>query len=87
MNRPWSQIPHAPVADPLEIALVEIDIAIALVQRGQARRVRLVGLDGSERAAALGLARAQAVGVRFALERNEASGGAVSLVIGPAIDD
>jgi hypothetical protein len=87
MNRPWSQIPPARVADPLEIALVEIDIAIALVQRGQARRVRLVGLDGSERAAALGLARAQAAGVWFALERNEASDGAVSILVGPAVDD
>lgn len=87
MNRPWSQIRPAHPTDPLEIALVEIDVAIALVQRGQARRVRLIGLDGGERAAALGLARAQAAGVEFALERSEASRDAVSLLIGPAIDD
>lgn len=87
MNRPWSQIRPARAVDPLDIALVEIDIAIALVQRGQARRVRLVGLDGGERAAALGLARAQAAGVAFAFERSAVSGDAVSLLIGPAIDD
>ena len=35
-----------PSADPLEIALAEIEVAIELVRRGQARRVRLVGLVG-----------------------------------------
>jgi hypothetical protein len=87
MNRSWSQIHAAQVADPLEIARAEIDVAIELVRRGQARRVRLCGLSAGERAAGSGLARAQAAGVRFALEREVAPGLAVSLVIGPAIDD
>jgi hypothetical protein len=86
MNSLWSPIRPASVADPLEIALFEIDVAIELVRRGQARRVHLSGLTAGERAAGEGLARAQAAGVAFGLER-DAAAGAVSLVIGPAIDD
>ena len=87
MNRVWSGIPAAFEPDPLEIALTEIEVAIELVRRGQARRVRLVGLAAAERAAGTGLARAQEVGVRFVLERSTEPGHPVSLVIGPAIDD
>jgi hypothetical protein len=86
MNRVWSGIPAASERDPLEIALDEIEVAIALVQRGQARRVRLVGLAAAEHAAGAGLALAQAAGVQFALERGTAPGLPVSLLIGPAID-
>ena len=86
MNRVWSGIPAASERDPLEIALSEIEVAIALVQRGQARRVRLVGLASAEHAAGIGLARAQEAGVEFALERGTAPGLPVSLLIGPAID-
>jgi hypothetical protein len=85
MNRAWSGIPAASERDPLEIALSEIEVAIALVQRGQARRVRLVGLAAAEHAAGIGLARAQEAGVEFALERGLAPGLPVSLLIGPAI--
>ena len=83
MNRPRSALDHAPIIDPLEIALAEIEVAIALVQRGQARRVRLCGLAASERAASQGLARAQAEGIQFGLERGDPPDHAVSLVIGP----
>ena len=86
MNRVWSGVPAASERDPLEIAIAEIEVAIALVQRGQARRVRLVGLVAAEHAAGAGLALAQAAGVQFALERGTAPGLPVSLVIGPAID-
>jgi hypothetical protein len=87
MDRVWSSLHAASGSDPLEIALAEIDVAIELVRRGQARRVRLVGLVGAERAAGPGLARAQEAGIHFALERGVAPGFAVSLVVGPAIDD
>ncbi len=87
MDRPWSQIRPAPPTDALEIALSEIGVAIELVRRRQARRVRLSGLTGIERAAGPGLAQAQAAGVRFALERGAPPGRVVSLLIGPTIDD
>jgi hypothetical protein len=86
VDRLWSTLRAPSVPDPLEIALSEIDVAIELVRRGQARRVRLVGLVAGERAAAPGLARAQAASVRFALERGVAPALAVSLLIGPAIN-
>ena len=87
MNYTWSRAAHAPAGDPLDVALAEIDVAITLVQAGQARRVHLVGLAAAERAAGQGLARAQAAGVHFALERTEPPARAASIVIGPAIDD
>ena len=86
MSHSWRQRPPASERDPLEIALGEIDVAIALVRRGQARCIRLYGLTGAERAAGLGLARAQEAGVEFALERGTEPGLPVSLVIGPTID-
>lgn len=72
--------------DPLEVALREIDIAIELVVSGGATVVQLSGLEAAERAAALGLAQAQAAGVAFALQRSGAARGAVSLRIGPRDD-
>jgi hypothetical protein len=86
MNRVWSGIPAASERDPLDIALAEIEVAIELVRRGQARRIRLVGLAAAEDAAGIGLARAQEAAVRFVLERSIEPGHAISLVIGPAID-
>ncbi len=62
--------------------LAEIDAAIALVDGGVARRVRLTGWPLIERVAATGLARAQAAGVAFAVERN-GRGGGVTVTIGP----
>ena len=86
MSHIWPQRPPASERDPVEIALGEIDVAIALVQRGQARRVRLYGLIGAERAAGVGLAHAQEAGIAFGLERGTEPGLPVSLVIGPPID-
>jgi hypothetical protein len=72
--------------DPLRVALREIDVAIELVVSGLARVVQLTGLEAGERAAALGLAQAQAAGVHFELQRSGSVEGAVSLRIGPRVD-
>ena len=72
--------------DPLDVALREIDVAIELVASGLARVVQLTGLEAAERAAALGLAQAQAAGVRFELQRSSYVAGAVNLRIGPRLD-
>jgi hypothetical protein len=61
---------------------VEISAAIELVRRGSATRVVVAGLRDVESIAAAGLAEAQAVGVRFILTRDAATG-AVSVVVGP----
>jgi hypothetical protein len=86
MDRPWSRLRPASPPDSVEIALAEIDVAIALVRRGHARRVVLAGLEAAEHAAAIGLARAQAAGMGFALERPDLSGHPFSLVVGPKVD-
>jgi hypothetical protein len=67
--------------DQLERALAEIDGAIELVARGEARTVYLTGLPRLEQAAALGAARAQRSGVLFRLEGDSAT--SLTLVIGP----
>jgi hypothetical protein len=66
-------------ADSIEHDLLEIDAAIALVARGIATRVRLVGLKRPEAAAAIGLAHAQLANVSFSLERNPDGGATVTL--------
>jgi hypothetical protein len=73
--------------DPFDVAVREIEIAIELVLSGSARVVQLSGLEAAERAAASGLAAAQAAGVGFSLQRSASAGGAVSLRIGPFLDD
>jgi hypothetical protein len=73
--------------DPYDVAVREIAIAVELVVSGLARVVQLSGLAGAERAASVGLAQAQAAGVDFALQRSGSAGGAVSLRIGPRLDD
>ncbi len=72
-------------ATPYESDLATIAGAIQLVARRRARRVTLVGLRHAERAAAEGLALAQAAGVAFALERDGASG-SVAVVIRPWLE-
>jgi len=86
VDHSWASIRRASSVDRVEIALMEIDVAIALVERGLARRIRLCGLQAIEHAAGPGLARAQAAGVAFSLERDPAPNGAVSIVIGPALE-
>ena len=64
-----------------DIALAEIEAAVALVALGVATRVRLVGIAHIEDVAAAGLARAQSSGVEFALDRS--TSGAVAVTLGP----
>jgi hypothetical protein len=68
-------------ASPIERDLAEIDTAIELVRRGVATRIRLVGLLRPDGVAAIGLAHAQAAGLRFEVDRGPAGGAA--LTIGP----
>jgi hypothetical protein len=67
--------------DSIEHDLHEIDAAIALVVRGLATRVRLVGLMMAETAAGTGLAHAQQANVGFSLDRNPDTGATVT--VGP----
>ena len=82
---PVTRLPITRAApSPIERDMAEIDAAIELVRRGLATRIRLVGLLRPEGAAAVGLARAQAAGVLFSVERPP-DGGA-SLTVGPRAD-
>ena len=63
-------------------ALTEIDVAIALVARHAARRVRLIALPFVEAVAATGLAHAQAAGMAFVVEPGERVGVA-TVTVGP----
>jgi hypothetical protein len=71
-----------PRTDPDEVALVDIDAAIELVRSGAALRVRLAGLAGAAGLASAALARAQAAGVDFAVDRH---GAAMTLTFGPRL--
>ena len=66
--------------EPLEHDLAHVDAAIELVLRGQAIRVRLAGLTDPETLASVALARAQAAGLDFVIDRG---GAASTLTIGP----
>jgi len=83
---PITQMPtaHAPL-EPLERDLAEIDAAISLVVGGAATRVRLVGLTRADALAAVGLARAQAAGIRFEIDRGIT--GVVALTLGPRVTE
>jgi hypothetical protein len=70
--------------DPLDVAVREIEIAVDLVGSGRARVVELVGLAAAARAAGFGVAKAQAAGVRFSVQRS--GSGSVSLRVGPIIE-
>jgi hypothetical protein len=58
------------------IGTMEVDAAIEMVRLGAARRMRLVGVTDPDGLAAVALARAQAAGIAFRLERD---GGSVTL--------
>jgi hypothetical protein len=67
--------------DALETDLREVDVAIALVAGGAAARIRLVGLSDVDAVAPTALARAQAAGIEFRIDR----GSTTSLTFGPAV--
>jgi len=67
--------------DPMDRDLTEIDVALGLVARGVATRVRLISLARPESAAAIGLAHAQQAGIAFSLER--APDGGIAVTVGP----
>jgi hypothetical protein len=71
--------PHGST-DPIDLDLIEVDAAIAMVAGGLAARVRLTGLRQPDAIAGPALARAQAAHVAFDLERTEL----VVLTLGPA---
>jgi hypothetical protein len=56
--------------DPLQADLTEVDVAIELIRRHVARRIRLAALVAPERVASVALAHAQAAGVDFRMERD-----------------
>jgi sugar/nucleoside kinase (ribokinase family) len=78
-NAGLSFLPHAD--DPLDAELREVDVAIAMVVRGAAVRVRLVGLNGADHIAPIALARAQEAGVDFHVDH---TGTATRLTFGPS---
>ena len=65
----------------VDVDLAEIEAGVALVSRGLATRVRLVGLAHPDAVAGAGLGRAQASHVAFALERGPS--GVVTITLGP----
>ena len=80
---PLAPIPFPPAADAAEdVVLNEVDVAIALVARGAAVRVRIAGLSSAlaEAVAGIAAARAGSVGLRFVVERS-ASG--ATFTVGP----
>jgi|SRR6187397_2307245 hypothetical protein len=83
MDRTITRLPAGSVGDPLERALLEIDIAIALVLAGVAVTVTLCFLDATEAAAFTGAVWSQTAGVAFHLLRNPSASD--SLVIGPRL--
>lgn len=69
-------------SNPAGRTAAEIEVAIQLVTRGAARRVRLSGLPGAERLAATAADQADAAGVDFHVERDPTG---IVLSIGPRI--
>ncbi len=70
MDRSISWLAGAERVADAELALLEVDAAIAMVERGFAATIRLVNLPAAEDAAFDAAARAQAAGVRFTLDRD-----------------
>ena len=71
-----------PTDDAIDAALAEVDAAIALVIRGGAVRVRLIGFPLADVVAGLAAARAQVAGVGFQVDRPDAAG-TPALIVGP----
>jgi hypothetical protein len=83
MDPTITRLPVVGHGDPFERALLEIDIAIALVLAGVAVTVTLCCLDAAEAAAFTGAVWAQTAGVAFHLLRDPSAQD--SLVIGPRL--
>ena len=83
MDRIITRLPTVVAGDQLDRALLEIDIAIALVLAGIAVTITLSCLEAAEAAAFTGAIWAQSAGVAFHLRREPAV--PVSLVIGPRV--
>ena len=71
-----------PSDEDLDDALAEVDAAIALVARGAAVRVRLIGFALAEAVAGLAAAHAQLAGVGFQIDRPDVAG-ALAIIVGP----
>jgi hypothetical protein len=82
MDRTISRLAPATV-DPVERALLEIDVAITLVLTGGAVSVQLCGLHDVDDAAFTGAAWAQDAGLAFRVRRN--AQGSTDLLIGPRL--
>ena len=80
--RPGLAGSDAIVDDVGDDALAEIDVAIAMVAAGAARRVRLTALPFVESVASVALAHARAAGIAFRLERPDRVG-VRTVTIGP----
>ena len=78
--------PHAiePSDQDLENALAEVDAAIALVRRGAAVRIRLIGFALVDVVAGLAAAHAQFAGVGFQIDRLDPAG-AAAMIVGPLV--
>jgi hypothetical protein len=83
MDRISTRLPTVVAGDQLDRALLEIDIAIALVLAGVAVTITLSCLEGAEAAAFTGAVWAQSAGVAFRLLREPAL--PIGLVIGPRV--
>lgn len=81
MDRTLSWLAGAHNPDAIERTLAEIDAAIAMVSLGVAATVRLVNLPAAEATAFEAASRAQAAGLAFRVQRNEA--GSTTLIVGP----
>ena len=71
-----------PTDEDVERALSQIDAAIALVVRGAAVRIRLIGFPLVDVLAGLGAAHAQLAGVGFQIDRL-APTAAAAMIVGP----
>ena len=71
----------APSQDVVEVALAEIDAAIALVSSGVANRVRLVSVVVAAEVVPIGAARAQVAAVGFRVSRGAT--GRPTIEVGP----
>lgn len=82
MDRTPASLPGAAL-DPIELALLDVDAAIALVARGVAVTVTISGLPVAEDVAATAAARAQVEGLGFHVLHGPRL--SVTLVIGPRL--